>query len=334
LNKASYNRLSNLDVLRGLAALAVCFFHFDRESLFKETFYPEIAKYGYLGVDVFFVISGFVIPLSLSASDFTLRGIWAFWAARFLRLYPAYFVAALLAVGLWYLSMKMPGFRGTAEPDLSFAMVFANLTMTCDFLNKGWFVVVAWTLAIEAQYYILVALTFPLLVNVNRFVRHGTFLLWLVMPLVFGVGPTVFTWTALFGMGLLVFLRNKDFLSELEFWIYLFFAVASQFFAKDFAGAMVGLATVLLIRFVPQIRCKWMIWIGSISYSLYLLHPLIGGRVMNFCERFPNSIFVQIISVPMALFFSIIAAYLLFRAMELPSHQLARRMKGIKNSKH
>ncbi len=90
MNKASYNRLSNLDILRGLAALAVCFFHFDRESLFKGTFYPEIAKYGYLGVDVFFVISGFVIPLSLSASDFTLRGIWAFWAARFLRLYPAY----------------------------------------------------------------------------------------------------------------------------------------------------------------------------------------------------------------------------------------------------
>jgi peptidoglycan/LPS O-acetylase OafA/YrhL len=77
-----------------------------------------------------------------------------------------------------------------------------------------------------------------------------------------------------------------------------------------------------------------MIWIGSISYSLYLLHPLIGGRVMNFCERFPNFIFVQIISVPMALFFSIIAAYLFFRAMELPSHQLARRMKGIKNAKH
>jgi peptidoglycan/LPS O-acetylase OafA/YrhL len=53
LNNASYNRLSNLDILRGLAALAVCFLYFDRESLFKETFYPEIAKYGYPGVDVF-----------------------------------------------------------------------------------------------------------------------------------------------------------------------------------------------------------------------------------------------------------------------------------------
>jgi peptidoglycan/LPS O-acetylase OafA/YrhL len=327
LNKASYNRLTNLDILRGFAALAVCLFHFDRDSLFQGTFYPEIAKYGNLGVDVFFVISGFVIPLSLAASDFTLRGIWAFWVARFLRLYPVYFITALLAVGLWYLSMKMPGFLGTAEPDLSFAMVFANLTMTCDFLNKGWFVVVAWTLAIEAQYYILVALTFPLLVNSNRFVRQATLLFWLTMPLIFGVGPTVFTWTALFGMGLLIFLRSKDFLSELEFWIYLFLAVASQSMAKDFTGAIVGLTTVLLIRFVPQIQCNWMIWIGSISYSLYLVHPLIGGRVMNLCERYSSSLPIKLISIPAALAVSIIAAAFMFYYIENPSHKLSRILK-------
>ena len=130
------DRLSNLDILRGLAALAVCLFHFDRDSLFKGTFYPEIAQFGYLGVNVFFVISGFIIPLSLAKAGFTLKGIWAFWMARFLRLYPAYFATALLAVGLWYISMLIPGFRGVAKPDLSFEMIFANLTMTCVFSIK------------------------------------------------------------------------------------------------------------------------------------------------------------------------------------------------------
>ena len=327
MKKALDNRLSNLDILRGLAALAVCFFHFDRESLFQGTFYSEMAKYGNLGVDVFFVISGFVIPLSFAASGFTLQGAWAFLVARFLRLYPAYLAAAGLAVGLWYLSVLMPGFRGTTQPDLSFGKVFANLTMTCDFLQQDWYVVVAWTLAIEAQYYILVALTFPLLANGNRFVRHGNFLFWLAMPLFFGVGPTVFTWTALFGMGLLIFLRNKGFLSDLEFWIYLFLAVASQSVAKNFTGAMVGLATVLLIRFVPQIGCKWLIWMGSISYSLYLLHPLIGGRVMNFCERYSHSMPITLLSIPAALVTSIIAAAFLFYLIENPSHKLSRAFK-------
>jgi peptidoglycan/LPS O-acetylase OafA/YrhL len=322
------DRFSNLDILRGLAALAVCLFHFDRDSLFNGTFYSEIARFGYLGVDVFFVISGFVIPLSLAKAGFTLQGIWAFWMARFLRLYPAYFATALLAVGLWYLSMMIPGFRGTAQPDLGFEKVFANLTMTCDFLHQGWYVVVAWTLAIEAQYYVLVALTFPLLTNTKHLFRIFTILFWLGMPLAVGVGPTVFTWAALFGMGLLIFLHERKLLSEREFWIFLLIAVVVQFQVKDFFGALVGLSTVLAIRFIPQISCHWLIWIGSISYSFYLLHPLIGGRVMNFCERFPNSIVVQIIAVPLALFVSIIAAYLFFRAIELPSHQLSRALRN------
>ncbi len=314
-------------MLRGLAALAVCCFHFRRESLFHGTFYQDIAIYGKLGVDVFFVISGFVIPYSLAVSGFTLQGAWAFWAARFLRLYPAYLAVTILAVGLWYLSMLLSGFRGTTQPALSLEKIFANLTMTCDFLDQNWYVVVAWTLAIEAQFYVLVALTFPLFVQGNRFVRHVTLLFWLAMPLVLGVGPTVFTWSALFGMGLLIFLRKSDFLNEKEFWIFLIVAIFSQWVVKDFTGAMVGLFTVLIIRFLPQIRCRSMMWIGYISYSLYLLHPLIGGRVMNLCERYPHSWPITLLSIPVALAASIIAAAFMFYFIENPSHKLSRFFK-------
>lgn len=304
--------------------MAVCFYHFDREALFQGTLYSETAKYGSLGVDVFFVISGFVIPLSLAKAGFTLNGIWAFGVARFLRLYPAYLATVFLAIGLWYLSMLIPGFRGTAQPDLSFEKVFANLTMTCDFLHQDWYVVVAWTLAIEAQYYILVALTFPLLVNGSRLIRMSTLLFWLGMPLMVGIGPTVFTWTALFGMGLLIFLHEKKLLSEREFWIFLLIAVLVQIQAKDFIAALVGLSTVLAIRFIPQISCNWLIWIGSISYSLYLLHPLIGGRVMNFCERYAFSQPVVLLSVPTALAVSVIASAAMYYFLENPAHKLAR----------
>ncbi len=318
------DRLSNLDILRGLAALAVCFFHFDRESLFVGSLYSEIAQYGKLGVDVFFVISGFVIPLSLAKAGFSIQGVWAFLGARFLRLYPAYIATALLAVGLWYVSILVPGFRGTAQPDLGFDKVFANLTMTCDFMRQDWYVVVAWTLAIEAQYYILVALTFPLLANGGRLVRLSTLLFWLGIPLAVGTGPTVFTWTALFGMGLLIFLHERKLLSEREFWIFLLFALLVQIQVKDFIGALVGLSTVLAIRFIPQTSCKWLIWIGSISYSLYLLHPLIGGRVMNFCERYSSSLSSVLFSVPAALSASLFAAMVFYYFLERPSHNLAR----------
>ncbi|MFZ3046680.1 MAG: hypothetical protein WA151_12270, partial [Desulfatirhabdiaceae bacterium] len=65
------NRLTHVDALRGLAALAVCLFHLTR---YKPGFLPEysilksICQYGYLGVEIFFVISGFIIPLALFRS--------------------------------------------------------------------------------------------------------------------------------------------------------------------------------------------------------------------------------------------------------------------------
>src|SRR5215467_12962304 len=67
-------RLPTLDALRGLASLAVMWFHFTKHAM------PEIGdgalrltgKYGWLGVQVFFVISGFVIPYSLQRANYSI----------------------------------------------------------------------------------------------------------------------------------------------------------------------------------------------------------------------------------------------------------------------
>jgi peptidoglycan/LPS O-acetylase OafA/YrhL len=151
-------RLSNLDVFRAVAALAVCFHHFNREALTGSTVFSRVAEYGNFGVDIFFVISGYVIPLALLRRNFRIGESAIFLKARFLRLYPAYLVAALLTVGLWYGSTLLPGFRGEGGPHITVANALANLTLTCDFFRQDWFGVVFWTLAIEAQYYVVIAL--------------------------------------------------------------------------------------------------------------------------------------------------------------------------------
>ena len=132
------DRLQNLDIFRAVAALAVCLLHFQRESLTGGTLYEKIFQYGHYGVDIFFVISGYVIPLALLKKGFRLRDTGIFLKARFFRLYPAYILAAFLTLGLWYSSAWFPSFLGSAPPPLEWPQVLANLTLTCEFVHQDY----------------------------------------------------------------------------------------------------------------------------------------------------------------------------------------------------
>jgi peptidoglycan/LPS O-acetylase OafA/YrhL len=327
LSERGGERLGNLDVFRAVAALAVCFHHFNRESLTGGTWFSEIAKYGNYGVDIFFVISGYVIPLALLRRNFHLSQMGNFLHGRFLRLYPAYALAATLTLLLWYASTWIPGFRGEGPPVISIVEILANATLTCDFFHQPWFGIVFWTLAIEAQYYVFVVLSFPLLFcnsgrnQLPRWVLLGA---WLLLPLLFRQGPTVFGWSALFAMGFLAILWQRG---ELKSWVLcigLAIAGGGQWEVRGPVSAVLGLSTALGILFLPNLAWRPLVWVGTISYSLYLLHVPIGGRVMNFLERFAEFAFVQHLSVPLALAVSLFAAWLFFLVVEKPSHDLAQ----------
>jgi peptidoglycan/LPS O-acetylase OafA/YrhL len=151
------NRLQNLDAMRGLAALMVCFYHFGRGL--PDGSIKDACTYGNLGVDIFFVISGFVIPLWLDRTGGGWGQIPLFLWKRFIRLYPAYLFASLCGLVLWWGSGHFPGFRG--EPvGISGTAVFANLFFLCDIVGQPWVVPVSWSLAIEWQFYLAVAVSF------------------------------------------------------------------------------------------------------------------------------------------------------------------------------
>jgi peptidoglycan/LPS O-acetylase OafA/YrhL len=323
---SSEDRLSNLDVLRGCAALFVSFFHFDRNGFMGVPWLCWFTRHGYLGVDIFFVISGFVIPWALLRSGFHVADTGRFLSARFFRLYPAYFLACLVAMGLWFLSAQTPWFKGT-QPSFTVTQLLANFTLSCDFQGQSWLQPVFWTLAIEAQYYILIAFCFPLLASQSLRIRLASLIVWISLPVLFGASSTVFSYTALFGMGVICFMFRTNLIDRTHFWVLTLGCVVIHTVTNHWINASVGLMALLAIMYLPKINSRILIWVGTVSYSLYLLHIPFGGRIVNLAERLPDHPVIRISAVVMALVLSLLAAHVFYRFVESPSHRFSRNIR-------
>lgn len=162
-------RLWALDGLRGLAALAVVAYHYlDRGP----HLYPVLGsrnpwvEWGQYGVQLFFMISGFVIFDSVRYST-----TGKFFAYRVIRLYPAYWVAVILT----FFTVSVFGLPGRETP---LHVAFVNLTMLQGFINVQHVDGAYWTLAIELTFYIVIALLARTRALADRWI-FWTLVLWL-----------------------------------------------------------------------------------------------------------------------------------------------------------
>lgn len=106
------SRLDNIDILRGVASLAVCWFHLTN-TYGHDSIARIYGQLGWLGVEVFFVLSGFIIPYAMFNVGYTFADGWkTFISKRLLRIEPPYLMSILLVFVLWHGSFMMPGFRG------------------------------------------------------------------------------------------------------------------------------------------------------------------------------------------------------------------------------
>lgn len=143
-------RVAELDLLRFLAASAVVLYHFTYRLRVSETavdLFPSIGRvgmHGYLGVNLFFMISGFVILWT--ARDRTPSG---FVLSRITRLYPEFWIGVLLS------AIAFSFDRSMFERHITAPMVLANLTMVPGLLGQGYVDDVYWTLFLELKFYAL-----------------------------------------------------------------------------------------------------------------------------------------------------------------------------------
>ena len=143
-------RVEVVDALRGVAALVVLLQH-GAELLWQSygRWSVEVFRPGEWGVFVFFLVSGFVIPLSIERD----RNPVSFWIGRAFRLFPLYWAALAAALVLVALDVYPVAAEVSAQPVKE---VLFNLTMVQNFLGSPNIIGAAWSLAYEMVFYLFI----------------------------------------------------------------------------------------------------------------------------------------------------------------------------------
>lgn len=285
-------RLFELDTLRGLACLAVMLCHYT--ATHKAAYIPvgpwtHFFSKGHYGVLLFFMISGFVIFMSLERSPNTK----SFLLSRFARLFPGYWVCVTLTTLVLL-------FSGIPDQHVTLLEYAVNLTMLQRFVYVAPVDGVYWTLAVELVFYGII-LAIVRCGGTRRMVVVGSVWLclqWLcVLSEVLGLKiPSMLKLLLLlqfahcFVAGTMFFelYRNNRNRSCKDWSRHLVIAacVATQYLLTSLEAAVI-MAAFCLIFYAIVYGCfpKWLcnrtlIWMGCISYPVYLLHQEIGGVLM------------------------------------------------------
>lgn len=275
------SRVSALDGLRGIGALAVVVFHYlDRGP----SLHPEIGErftafqFGSYGVDLFFIISGFVIFMSLRRS--TLR---RFTLSRLIRLYPVYW----LCVGITFAVIAVFGLGGREVSPLA---ALVNLTMLQSYVGVPHVDGAYWTLAVEIAFYAQCGLLLALGLIKQRSL-DWVLPLWLAISAAVLIASSVlsspilsvlrqaFGWSPLFIIGIALYcFWTGDRRFRLIALVPLSVAVIVLRDPVEAIATVVLIALTAFALWGPQfgLTSRPLRWLGGISYALYLLHQNIG----------------------------------------------------------
>jgi peptidoglycan/LPS O-acetylase OafA/YrhL len=318
-------KIDAIDSLRGIAALMVCIFHFTGGTLLPDKhIIKELSHYGHAGVHIFFIISGFVIPYSMYKAKYELKNIKNFLLRRTARIEPPYLVSIALLFAISYAATLVPSFKGAA-----LQIDFINLILHIGYLNiftdYPFYNIVYWTLAVEFQYYIIIALIFPLLIRKSALYLIILLCIWYSISFLVVDINFIFMHMPYFALGIFLFRNYVGIDTETSFYVFTIILLGLVFFVSRDKFYVI-IPAFLIIKYFPQFKFWGSAFLGMISYSLYLIHGLIGGRVMNLGARLSTEIPAKLAFALVAIIISIVAAYVYYLLIEKPSLNLAKKI--------
>ena len=319
-------RVEIIEVLRGIAALAVAWFHITSDSKLSWCYLGDI---GGRGVDIFFCVSGFILPYATYMGGFHWpRDMGRFILKRVIRLDPPYFATIVICLGVEYLSTRSSSYRGPGI-DYSAADILGHVGYLNSILGFKWVNGVFWTLAIEFQYYLMVAFAYPLITSKNAIVRVGFHGFLLAISPLFS-DKYVMYHIPVFVMGISSFQRYCKLSTVWEWWVVLLVTVGMGLGHLGWKHLVAGALTAILITLCPSSfeAPRVFAYLGKISYSLYLTHVPIATRVRRLGMRLAGDSFVlQFVVVAISLMVAVISAHVMWRFVERPSQNWASKLR-------
>lgn len=323
-------RLRFVDGLRGIAALLVMLYHYaGRVDL------PlDALKWGYIGVGIFFVLSGFVITMSVSGHNLTFGFLGRFAARRAIRLDIPYWGSMALIILIAAFGAKY----GANVPMPTLDQFGAHLIYAQDFLGYGAISAVYWSLCFEVQFYLFLVLlmmalrlfcgavtstagllVFCALILLSLLERH----VWHASP----AGLASVFWFC-FGLGSVTYWVVAGKVKP----VYLYgclAAVVGTAIASNDSFAYTAAATAAVLYGAHRLG-KMQTWLsdsvsqffGRTSYSMYILHSIFGWYAMSIAQKFAN----DWIALGVGITTAIVAAWIGYELVERPSIKLSRKV--------
>lgn len=296
------NRYGELDAIRGLAALAVVFFHYTYH--YRGIYGHSIDtswdfQYGNYGVELFFILSGFVIYLTVKR----VKTPFEFAYKRLTRLYPTYWWCLICTFAVVSI-FGLPGKEATLTE------VFVGLTMLQGLLDVDPVDDSYWSLLPELIFYsfMFLLIYFKQLKKVNLYFSIWVLIMIINSFLKIPYITTVFNlrYGMLFFAGILFYkLRtgNRNWINHLLI-TYCFLAVV--IINQDPVG--IGIITCFFILFyliayekLDFLALEPLLFFGKISYALYLLHQFIGFVIINHLRKFGVENALLLIGIPLTI---------------------------------
>jgi len=288
-------------------------------------------NWGPLGVNIFFLISGFVIPISLERYNWRQFAI-----QRFLRLYPTYFVAFMFVTMMLLISAYYFGntFLYNIQTIFTHSIIGGRELMGISSIDT-----VVWTLEVELKFYILSALFIILFHKKSLYI----FMIPVVLSLViYYFLPTYFTFIHVVYMyiGTVFYYHFKENIGTLVAMsmiaiIFLLFSLLYLALGKDvfpqahlYQMVMNGIYALVIFTLSYIFRekfkhHKYLAFISGISYPFYVIHSVSGYIIMMILTDLGLPIFV---SMAITLIFLMMIAYALHIWIEMPSQKLGKKL--------